>query len=262
MKNPYKILAIGDVVGPAAAKALCSRLPALCSELGASFVALNGENACVGNGLDAATAKMLLGAGTDVITSGNHIWHKREIKQFLEDCPALIRPVNYPPLCPGHGSVIVERAGKRVLVINALGTVYMDPLDSPFDAIERVLERERGRYDFAVLDIHAEATSEKLAIAHCFDGRINVIFGTHTHVQTADECVLPRGTGYITDLGMTGPKVSVLGIRPDIIIEKFRTRMPVRFELADGPLELQGALFSLDPDTGRTLEVVRIKLEL
>ncbi|MGI6202015.1 MAG: TIGR00282 family metallophosphoesterase [Eubacteriales bacterium] len=261
-KKPYKILAIGDVVGPAAAEALCRRLQSLRGELGALLVVVNGENACAGNGLDPATARMLFGAGTDVITSGNHIWHKRDIKQFLEDCPTLIRPVNYPSLCPGHGSVIVERGGKRVLVINALGTVYMEALDSPFDAVDRVLEREEGKYDYAVLDIHAEATSEKLAIANYFDGRINVIFGTHTHVQTADEQILPGGSGYITDLGMTGPTSSVLGIRTDIIIERFRTRMPVRFEIADGPAELQGALFTLGPCTGRTIDVKRIRVLL
>lgn len=261
-QQPYKILAIGDVVGPTASEALCKRLFSLRSELGASLVVVNGENACAGNGLDAATARMFLGAGADVITSGNHIWHKREIKQFLEDCPTLIRPVNYPSLCPGHGSVIVERGGKRVLVINALGTVYMDALDSPFDAVDRVLQREDGKYDYAVLDIHAEATSEKLAIGNYFDGRINVIFGTHTHVQTSDERILPGGSGYITDLGMTGPVNSILGIRTDIIIEKFRSRMPVRFEIAEGQNELQGALFTLGPSTGRTIEVKRIKVNL
>lgn len=261
-QQPFKILAIGDVVGPDASEALCRRLPGLRGELGASLVVVNGENACAGNGLDSATAKAFIGAGTDVITSGNHIWHKRDIKQFLEDCPSLIRPINYPPICPGHGSVIVGCGGKRVLVINALGTVFMDPFDSPFDAVDRLLEREAGRYDYSVLDIHAEATSEKLAIANYFDGRINVIFGTHTHVQTADERILPGGSGYITDLGMTGPIDSVLGVRTDVIIEKFRTHMPVRFDIADGPLELQGALFTLGANTGRTVEVKRVKLEL
>jgi metallophosphoesterase (TIGR00282 family) len=258
----YKILAIGDVVGPAAAEAMCKRLPALKTELGASLVVVNGENACAGNGLDPATARAFFGAGADVITSGNHIWHKRDIRQFLDDCPTLLRPVNYPPVCPGHGSVTVERGGKRVLVINALGTVFMDPFDSPFDAVDRVLEREAGKYDYSVLDIHAEATSEKLAIANYLDGRVNVIFGTHTHVQTADEQILPNGSGYITDLGMTGPPESVLGIKTDIIIEKFRTHMPVRFELAEGPSELQGALFTLGVNTGRAIGIKRIKLAL
>ena len=261
-QQPYKILAIGDVVGPAASDALCRQLFKLRGELGASMVIVNGENACAGNGLDSAAAKAFLGAGVDVITSGNHIWHKRDIKQFLEDCPTLIRPINYPPVCPGHGHIIVERGGKRVLVINALGTVFMDPFDSPFDAIDRVLEREAGKYDYSVLDIHAEATSEKLAIANYFDGRINVIFGTHTHVQTADERIMPKGSGYITDLGMTGPPDSVLGIKTDIIIEKFRTHMPVKFEVADGPSELQGALFTLGANTGRTVEAKRIKTAL
>lgn len=261
-QQPFRILAIGDVVGPIASEALCKQLFKLRNELGVTLTILNGENACTGNGLDSAAAKSFLGAGADVITSGNHIWHKRDIKQFLEDCPTLIRPINYPSLCPGHGSVIVERGGKRVLVINALGTVFMDPFDNPFDAVDRVLEREAGKYDYSVLDFHAEATSEKLAIAGYFDGRINVIFGTHTHVQTADERILTGGSGYITDLGMTGPIDSVLGVRTDIIIEKFRTHMPVKFEIAEGPMELQGALFTLGANTGRTVEVKRVKVEL
>lgn len=261
-QQPYKILAIGDVVGPVASEALCRQLFKLRGELGISLTILNGENACTGNGLDSAAAKAFLGAGADVITSGNHIWHKRDIKQFLEDCPTLIRPVNYPSVCPGHGSVIVERGGRKVLVINALGTVFMDPFDNPFDAVDRVLEREAGMYDYSVLDIHAEATSEKLAIANYFDGRINVIVGTHTHVQTADERILPKGSGYITDLGMTGPTDSVLGVKTDIIIEKFRTHMPVKFDIAEGPLELQGAVFSLGTITGRAVEVKRVKMTL
>ncbi len=170
--------------------------------------------------------------------------------------------MNYPSVCPGHGSVIVSRGDKRVLVINALGTVFMDPFDNPFDAVDRVLEREAGKYDYSVLDIHAEATSEKQAIANYFDGRINIIFGTHTHVQTADERILPKGSGYITDLGMTGPLDSVLGIKTDIIIEKFRTHMPTRFEIAEGALELQGAVFTLGINTGRAIEIKRLKIAL
>jgi len=258
----YKILAIGDIVGPAALEALCGQLFKLRNDFGASVVVVNGENACNGNGLDSVSARALFGAGVDVITSGNHIWHKRDIKQFLEDCPNLIRPVNYPPVCPGNGSVIAECDGKKVLVINALGTVFMDPFDNPFDAVERVLERESGRYDYSVLDIHAEATSEKLAVANYFDGRINAIFGTHTHVQTSDNRILPNGSGYITDLGMTGPPDSILGIKTEIIIEKFKTHMPVKFEVAEGPIEIQGALFKLGKNTGRAIEVERIKVVL
>ena len=254
---------MGDVVGPAAVDALSRRLWDLRKKYGADFVVTNGENAAVGNGLDTAGAKSLLFSGTDVITSGNHIWQKNELRGFLDESPQIVRPANYPASCPGAGYTIREDgAGYRYLVMNVQGNVFMEPLDDPFTAVERILEREAGRYDLSVLDIHAEATSEKYALARYFDGRVSIIFGTHTHVQTADAQVFPGGTGYITDLGMTGPDDSILGVRSDIIIEKFRTKLPVRFQFADGPITLHGALFTVDRDTGKCTGAEGVKEEL
>ncbi|MBO5670022.1 MAG: YmdB family metallophosphoesterase, partial [Clostridia bacterium] len=197
-------------------------------------------------------------AGADVITTGNHVWQKKDIRDMLCDSEQIIRPANYPPACPGAGYTVRDCLGWRILVINVMGTVYMDSLESPFDAVDRILAREAGRYDIAVLDVHAEATSEKIALGRYFDGRINIIFGTHTHVPTADLRILPHGSGYITDLGMFGPEESVLGVKTDIIIEKFRTKMPVRFEIADGPLVLCGACFTYDTDKKCITEVQQI----
>lgn len=253
-----RILTVGDVVGTAATEKLSSVLFPLKSEYRADFVIVNGENAAPGNGIDVPSAKNMLYAGADVITTGNHVWQKKDIRDMLCDSEQIIRPANYPPACPGAGYTVRDCLGWRILVINVMGTVYMDSLESPFDTVDRILAREAGRYDLAVLDIHAEATSEKIALGRYFDGRINIIFGTHTHVPTADLRILPNGSGYITDLGMFGPEESVLGVKTDIIIEKFRTKMPVRFEIADGPLVLCGACFTYDTDKKCITEVQQI----
>ncbi len=254
------ILAIGDIVGPQAVEYIRRRLWDFRRSNDISLTIANGENACTGNGLDASTSKHLLSSGVDIITSGNHIWHKRDIREYLDSTDAVIRPANYRTTTPGSGYTKITVDGYVYLIINILGVIYMDPLDNPFSTVERILNHENGRYDFAVLDIHAEATSEKLALAYYFDGRINVMFGTHTHVATADERVLARGSGYITDLGMCGPSDSILGIRPEIIIEKLTTNMPVRFEIADGEIEACGAIFTIDTDNGRVVSVKRIRI--
>ena len=253
------ILAIGDVVGPSALDCVASGLSALRDECRADLVIVNAENASEGNGLDAASAKRLLSSGADVLTTGNHVWKKRDLLPLLSDSERILRPANYPAACPGFGYTVYSAMGYRFLVINVLGNIYMDTaLESPFAVIDRILAREEGRYDFAILDIHAEATSEKLALARCFDGRIHVVFGTHTHVPTADLQILPRGTGYITDLGMTGPENSILGVQSDIIIEKLRTQMPVRFQIAAGDIILGGACFALDTASGRIVGTEQI----
>ena len=178
---------------------------------------------------------------------GNHTYGRRDFYSFLSDSNAVIRPANYPPLAPGAGYAICSMQGYRLLCINILGTALMEPLACPFATVDAILKREAGQYDSALLDIHAEATSEKLALARYFDGRIPVMFGTHTHVQTADEQILPCGSGYITDLGMTGPTNGIIGSEPAAVIERFRTKMPAHFQVADGPIQAQGALFELDP---------------
>ena len=171
---------------------------------------------------------------------------------------SVVRPANYPYGTAGNGYTFANIDGYRVLVINMLGTIYLDSLNCPFATADRILEREAGRYDFAVLDFHAEATSEKIALGRYLDGRVNVIFGTHTHVPTADACILPNGSGYVTDLGMSGPPDGVLGVRADIIIEKLRTKMPVKFELAEGATVVNGVIFTLDTDSRTVCEVERV----
>lgn len=241
-----KILALGDITGVEASEKVCRCLPTIKREYGVFLTVANGENAAHGNGLDKNTAELLLGGGIDVLTSGNHIWQKRDMIDYIDSNPYIVRPANYPKGTPGKGSVIFESFGFRILVMNVLGTTYLDSYSCPFDAVEGLLRENEGQYDISLLDIHAEATSEKLAIANYFDGKIDVIYGTHTHVQTADARILPKGTGYLTDLGMCGPIDSILGVSTDKVISKFRTKLPVRFDNPSGPCELNGALFTYD----------------
>ncbi|MBQ9116796.1 MAG: YmdB family metallophosphoesterase [Clostridia bacterium] len=257
--STIKILALGDVVGPSAVKYLEENLRGKIRELEADVTVINAENAAIGNGLDADSARALLGAGADVLTSGNHIYRHSTLHHFLEDSKKLIRPINYPSECPGNGYTILKLGGVRLLVMNVLGTVYGEPLACPFESVERVLKRESGGYDVAILDIHAETTSEKAAIARCFDGRISAVWGTHTHVQTADARILPRGTGFITDLGMCGADDSILGIEPRNIITKLKTHMPQKFNVATGSITATGALFTIDISNGKALSVEAIK---
>ncbi len=259
MNNTFRIFAIGDIVGPMAVKYVGEKLWSFRKEHGITMVVCNGENAAAGNGIDPYSADKLLSSGCDVLTGGNHIFRKREIRQYLENSELLIRPANYPYGTPGNGYTVVDIDGYRVLVINVMGTIYLEALACPFATVERILERASGRYDFAVLDIHAEATSEKIALGRYFDGRINVVFGTHTHVATADTTILPKGTGYVTDLGMSGPPDGVLGVRADIIIEKLRMKLPVKFELAEGDTEVNGVIFDIDTASGRVIAAERVK---
>lgn len=254
-----KLLALGDVVGERALQFLVKELPQKRRELGADLVIVNGENVCDIKGISPTAADALIEHGVDIITSGNHVFDRRDIYDYLDRSKNLLRPLNYPPEAPGEGArVVVSADGWQVLVLNVSGCAFMDALANPIASVERALEAYRGKYDVAVLDIHAEATSEKLAIAHCFDGRIAAMFGTHTHVQTADEQVLPKGSGYITDLGMTGPVDGILGVAAESIILRNRTRLPQRFTVAGGPLRASGALFDIDPATGRVKAVSRV----
>lgn len=241
-----KILAIGDVVGVEAIEYLRRNLGAYRDAHGIDMVAVNGENASRGNGLTRDDAEALFAAGADVITLGNHVWKWNDLRDFLDDEARIVRPANYPDVCPGKGCTLIDAAGRRILVMNVCGVIFGEPLADPFDAVERMLRENDGKYDAAILDVHAEATGEKGAIARCFDGRIAAVYGTHTHVQTNDARVLPLGSGFITDLGMTGPVDGILGMRHDIIIAKLRTHLPSRFEVADGDIRANGAVFTLD----------------
>ena len=254
-----KILAIGDVVGRHALEYLEKTLWSQRDMLGADMVVVNGENASDIYGVGAADAEALLSAGADLITLGNHAFGRRDIYTMLGDSQSIIRPANYPPLAPGGGYTILNVCGYKALCINIMGTALMESLACPFATVDRILEREAGNYDFALMDIHAESTSEKIALARYFDGRISVMFGTHTHVQTADEQILPQGSGYITDLGMTGPVNSVIGSDIGSVIDRMRTKISCRLTVADGDIKATGALFDLDTDTRRVKSVTRVK---
>ena len=257
--STFKILALGDVVGPGAVAYLEKNIRKKIMEYGADFTVVNAENAAVGNGLDTSSAKALLDAGADVLTTGNHVYKHSSLHTFLEDSPYITRPMNYPPECPGNGYTVFKAGGLRILVMNVMGNIYSsESLGCPFEAVDRVLKRE-GDCDISILDIHAETTSEKAAIARYFDGRISVVYGTHTHVQTADPRVLPRGTGFITDLGMCGPDESILGVDPKCIITKLRTHMPQRFTVPEGSITATGALFEVDLNTKKTVSVQLVR---
>ncbi|MBQ7500065.1 MAG: YmdB family metallophosphoesterase [Clostridia bacterium] len=257
-----KILCLGDVVSPAAVDFFekDGLLRKYKDENGIAFTVINGENASENNGLAREEATRLLRAGADVITTGNHVWKNRDLRGLLDDSEAVLRPANYDPNLAGKGHTVINVSGLRFLVINILGVCFMEPLDNPFDKIDSILASEEGNYDVSILDIHAEATGEKCAIAGCFDGRINVIFGTHTHVQTADERILPKGSGYITDLGMCGPASGTLGMLSDRIIKRLRYHIPQKFEHSQGKIKATGAVFTLD-ERLRTVSVDRVVLK-
>lgn len=251
-----KILTIGDVVGPAGVDYLSKNLYNIQKTYGADMIIANGENAAAGNGLDIETAEKLFSSGVDVITSGNHIWNKHEIQKRIDDYPNILRPANYPSCCPGNGYIIFNASGYKVLVISLLGNIYMDSYSCPFETVERILKREQGNFDYCIIDFHAEATSEKCALAKYFDGKVTAVVGTHTHVQTSDGRVLPNGTAFITDLGMTAAHDSILGIKNQIIIDKFLTKMPIRFIQEEGTVQFNAAIIETD-DSGITAKNIQ-----
>ncbi len=256
-----KILVIGDVTSPAGIEHLGRTLWKFREKNGIDFCVVNGENASFITGISPDLAEKLLLAGADCITGGNHTMHNSRTHTMLEENEALLRPINYGDSVPGHGYTVLDAAGYRMLVINAMGNVHIEPvLDSPYPYIDRVLSERDGEYDFSILDIHAEATGEKVAIGYAYDGRINVIFGTHTHVQTADEQILPRGTGYITDAGMCGESGGVLGMDPECVVAKMRTKMPYRFRAAAGEVRADGVIFTLDTSKRVVTRAERVKI--
>ena len=243
------ILAVGDVVGAIGLRYLRRRLPELRREYDAAFTVVNGENAS-DVGLTPQQAEDMFSAGADVVTLGNHAFRQRSVHEYLDECPYILRPANYAPQTPGRGWGVFDSRLGPVAVINLIGRVNMDyGPDNPFLMIDSILEETREA-KLTLLDFHAEATSEKLAMGFMLDGKVTAVWGTHTHVPTADARVLPKGTGYQTDLGMTGPRDSVIGIRPELSIEKFRGGLYSRYKPADGPCVLSGAVFTVDTDTG------------
>lgn len=255
-----RLLFLGDVVGRGARLALRRRLRALRRERTVDFVVANGENAAGGKGLDPDSAEELFDAGVDVLTSGNHVWQHTRLLPVLEQESRIVRPENFPAGNPGHGWTVQRAAnGRRVGVLNLIGRAFMGSYDCPFRAADRVLTAHAGDADVVLVDMHAEATAEKVAMGWHLAGRVAGVVGSHTHVQTADERVLPGGTGYLTDAGMCGPVDSVIGMRREEVLRRFVTQMPARFEVAKGPVVLQGALIDVDPATGRATAIARLQ---
>ncbi len=253
-----KILFIGDIVGRPGRNALKQWLPVWKKEHEIDFVVANGENAAGGMGMTAKIHAELLGMGIDVLTSGNHIWHKKEIFHVLEASDRLLRPANYPETVPGRGWAVHERDGLKIVTLNLEGRVFMKSLECPFKTADRLLENADA--EVVLVDFHAEATSEKIALGWYLDGRASAVVGTHTHVQTADESILPGGTAYISDLGMTGPADSVIGMKKNVVLQRFLTQMPTKFEVAKGPTVISGAQVIVDTGTGKALSIERIRV--
>lgn len=254
----YHILAVGDVVGEAGLQHLERCLRPLQKLHSIRFTVVNGENAA-GVGLTPAQARRIYEAGADAVTLGNHTFNKLQIKDFLEDTPWLLRPANYTGRAPGHGCEIFDLGGAQIRVINLIGRCDLAwGAENPFTTTDALLSRDEAT--FTLVDFHAEATSEKLALGYYLDGRVSAIWGTHTHVPTADERVYPQGTGYVTDIGMTGPVESVLGVEPRQSVENFLGGVPGHFRTAEGPCKLQGAVFTLDSATGLCTAVERVEV--
>ena len=252
----FKVLAVGDVVGNPGMERIRRSLRKLKRDTGADFVIVNGENASV-VGMTPMQGEDILDAGADVITMGNHTFGKRELVDYLDDCPQIIRPANYAPQVPGKGWAVFDSKAGEVAVIDLVGRCNMDyGPDNPFLQIEKILKQVNTKLVF--VEIHAEATSEKLAMGYMLDGRVSAVWGTHTHVPTADTQILPKGTGYVTDLGMTGPRHSVLGIRPELSIAKFRGDLTSRYQWSDGPTKLEAVLFTIDTATGLCKKAERV----
>jgi metallophosphoesterase (TIGR00282 family) len=258
-----RILFVGDVVGRPGRDVVQRHLHRLRDELDVDFSIVNGENAADGIGITPRLAEQLLAAGADAITLGNHTWRRSEIGPYLETSTRVVRPANFAAAAPGRGLRIVPaRNGGRVGVINVLGSLFLDPAQSMWELVDGLVDEAHRETRVVVVDVHAEATSEKVALARWLDGRVTAVLGTHTHVQTSDARVLTGGTAAITDVGMTGPHDSVIGVQADLAIRRMRTGMPVRFETAHGGVRLEGALVECDDETGRATAIEPVRVEL
>lgn len=255
-----RIIIIGDVVSSQGCDYLRQTLPNIKKEYNADVVIANGENSAVGNGITPKSAQHIFDSGVDVITLGNHSLKRPEICDYLDDRDDIIRPYNYHPSAPGKGIAIIDKGYTQIAVINIQGAVYLENIANPFDEIDKAIDEAKDMGAKAIIvDFHAEASSEKRAMGFYTDGRISALVGTHTHVQTSDEQILPNGTAYITDIGMTGPYYSVLGVAPDRAIQKMKTNLPVRFVNEDGPCTIEGVVIDIDNKTGKASTIERFR---
>jgi metallophosphoesterase (TIGR00282 family) len=256
-----RILFVGDIFGKPGREIARRAIPALVERDALDFVIANVENAAAGFGITGDLADAILGYGVDAMTTGNHVWDKKEVLDYMPRQPKLLRPANFPSGAPGRGSYVGRtRSGEPVGVVNVMGRIFMQPLDDPFAAVLREVDAMRGKARVIIVDMHAEATSEKVAMGWHLDGRVTGVFGTHTHVQTADERILPKGTAYITDAGMTGPHDSIIGVTTEIALRRFVTGMPAKFESASGPGRLNAVIVTVDQASGRATGIERLNL--
>jgi metallophosphoesterase (TIGR00282 family) len=254
-----RLLFVGDVVGSPGRRALATLLPGLVERHAPDFVVVNGENSAGGVGITERIARGILELGVDAITLGNHAYRHTEVYPYLDREPRIVRPANYPKADPGRGHTVVEKDGARLAVVNLAGTIFLDSNRSPFAEVDGILAELRGQADHVLVDMHAEATSEKVAMGWYLDGRVTACVGTHTHVPTADARVLPEGTAYITDVGMTGPRESVIGVERELAIRRFKTQTPVKFETANGDPWLNGVLIEAGDDGhARSIEQILV----
>ena len=253
-----RILAVGDIIGNAGVKELQKELKKIKQEKQPDFIIVNGENAAEGMGITEKNFKDIVEAGADVVTMGNHTWGKKDIFKFIDD-PKIIRPANYPEGVVGKGYNIYQKDNKKIAVINLIGRVDIAVLsENPFLKAKSIVEQISDKVDIIIVDFHAEATAEKIAMGYYLDGKITALFGTHTHVQTADEKILPNGTGYITDIGMTGPRNSVIGMNINASIKRFETTLPERYKIAEGECMFNGVIFDIDDKTNKVIKIERI----
>ncbi|MBI5145011.1 MAG: TIGR00282 family metallophosphoesterase [Candidatus Omnitrophica bacterium] len=258
-----KVLFIGDIVGRPGREAIKKLLPELKKEYSLDFVVANAENAAGGSGITPKVAEELFSDGLDVLTSGDHIWKKREAIELVVNEERILRPINFPPAAPGKGAGIFKtKDGKKIGVINVQGRVFLEALDCPFKSAHLAQKELEKETKIIIVDIHAEATSEKVALGWYLDGLVSAVLGTHTHIQTADEKILPGGSAYITDVGMTGPYASVIGRKVENVLERFITAVPQRFEVAEGDVQLHGVVLDIDEQTGKAHTIVRIQRRL
>ena len=254
-----KILAVGDLVGNCAIRELKKQLPEICNQEKIDFIIVNGENVAEGMGMTEKNFNDILEQNVNVITMGNHTWGKKDIFKFINH-PKILRPANYSKPVPGKGYNIYECNGKKIAVINLIGRVDMNVLsENPFLVAKKIVESIKQETDIIVIDFHAEATAEKIALSYYLDGKVSIIFGTHTHVQTADEKILPNGTAYITDLGMTGPKNSIIGMSVESSLKRFETGLPEKYKIAEGNCIFNGAIFEIDDTTNKVINIKRIQ---